>query len=243
MPSTCRPDARLEALGPPASCPPPEDAVDPSGGHAAAGEEELEDGDVPADHPAPHEPRAEERAPETAELRPRPRPGHAVHEEAVALLEDADRAPRHRAGDPVDRAGVEAPRLERDLESWCLSTGVCWHRRRRAERSEERCERDAPGGSHGGVLGGPPAFSSPKFSFPAGPEPRPPPGQARGSRMGSVRPSGRPCSTPGWGNGRGKRALPPWPREARSPGWDARRLARPVRHTICGRIARHCRRE
>ena len=59
---------------------------------------------------------------------------------------------------------------------------------------------------------------SPKFSFRPGPRPRPPPGQARGSRMGSVRPSGRPCSTPGWGNGRGKRALLPWPREARSPG-------------------------
>jgi hypothetical protein len=71
--------ARLEASDRPLRVP-PEDTIDPSGGHAAAGEEELEDGDVPADHPAPHEPRAEERAPETAEFRPRPRPGHAVHE-------------------------------------------------------------------------------------------------------------------------------------------------------------------
>lgn len=41
--------------------------------------------------------------------------------------------------------------------------------------------------------------------------------------MGSVRPSGRSPTTPG----RGKRAIPPWPREARSPGWDAAMKLRP----------------
>src|SRR2546430_1047432 len=83
---------------------------------AAAGEEELQHGDVPANQTAVHRPLSEERSSERAERTSRRVPGAAVHRKADAPLEALDAAASRWAGDPVDRPGVDAVSAERHLQ-------------------------------------------------------------------------------------------------------------------------------
>ena len=111
-------------------------SVDAARPEAPALEEELEDGDVPADVAAHDQVAlAEERSSEPAELAARDRAGDSVDDDADVALEAPDSAGSHGPRDAVDRARVEAARLERDLETRDLRVrdGV------RRSRQREHC--------------------------------------------------------------------------------------------------------
>ncbi len=96
--------------------PGPEAAVDRSRGESVPGEQELELRDVEADPAAPEHATTEGRAAEPSERTLGLRPCDPVHDQAAASLETTHAALGQAPVDAVDRAGVEAPSAERDLE-------------------------------------------------------------------------------------------------------------------------------
>jgi hypothetical protein len=82
---------------------------------AAAAEEELQLGDVPAAPAAPELTVAELVASPAAELAPSPGPGDPVHHQVVAALESFRGAPSERARDSVEGPFVVAALEEREL--------------------------------------------------------------------------------------------------------------------------------
>ena len=105
---------------------------------AATREQELQDGDVPADLAASEVAPPEERPAEPPERAPRPRSGEAVGAQPVGALEGADPSSRERAGDTVDRAPVEAVRAERDLKAGNLRVRDRRGRSGKGERDRDR---------------------------------------------------------------------------------------------------------
>jgi hypothetical protein len=83
---------------------------------AARTEQELEYRDVEADGALRQVATAEQRAAERPERGARPLPRAPVDGEPGARLEQPHRGDRPGAGDAIDRARVDAVRLERDLE-------------------------------------------------------------------------------------------------------------------------------
>ena len=83
---------------------------------AAAGEKELQRGNVPANLAAVHRSLSEKRSSERAECASRRSPRVAVDRKSDAPLEALDAATSRGAGDPVDRAGVDAVSAERHLQ-------------------------------------------------------------------------------------------------------------------------------
>jgi hypothetical protein len=96
--------------------PRPEAAVECSAGEAVGREGKLERRDVPAGLPSPEQARSEAVASVPSQRTACVRPDHAVRDEAVPPLEALYGPDGAGAANPVDRAGVEPPRLERHLE-------------------------------------------------------------------------------------------------------------------------------
>ena len=103
------------------------------------GEQELQRGHVPPARPPGQRPAAEPRAPAAAERAPRPRPGDAVDREAPARLHAAHRGARGRTGDAVDAAAVEVHGAQRDLQRRDVRGGL----REGGRGGEQSADRDA----------------------------------------------------------------------------------------------------
>ena len=104
----------------------------------AAREQELQDGDVPAEPPGAQRPPAKERAPERPQRVSSPRPGAAVNRNARPPLERLRRRDRLRPGDAVDRAAVEPVCAQRDLKTRDLRVERLRGRRERERRDPSR---------------------------------------------------------------------------------------------------------
>src|SRR5436189_139841 len=115
----------------------PEDSVEGPGREAVPGELELERGDVPPVVPALEHARREAVAREAPERAACLGAGDAVHGDPGAALEEPYGPSRPGAQDAVDRPGVEASRLQADLEPGDVG-GSC---ARRGSETEEPCER------------------------------------------------------------------------------------------------------
>ncbi len=113
-------------------------------GESVRAEQELCLGDVPASIARRDRAHAEAMATVAAERGAGDRPGNPVDNQPVPALEHADGGNRAGADDPVDRAGVQAPTLQRDLQrgdSGTRCAGACRseHERRDRGHAEHAC--------------------------------------------------------------------------------------------------------
>jgi hypothetical protein len=119
-----------------------EHAIDGAEREAVRLEQELQRRDVPTAVAAADRAPAERRPSAAAERAAGGRPCDAVDDQPAARLEAADGGARARPGDAVDRAAVEAARVQRHLQRRGSGARLCGLGREAREHREngERCE-------------------------------------------------------------------------------------------------------
>ena len=116
-----------------------------------ADEQELEDGDVPAERAAVQRARTEERATERAHRRASARVRETGDREPLHPLEGARGGDRLRPRESVDRAAVEALGAQRDLQAGRLRVPAARgeRRRRRGHGDRKSCSDEDEAQAHG----------------------------------------------------------------------------------------------